>query len=217
MLYAILCYHDEDAVGSWTKEQDAAVMQKLSVVQDKLTKQGRLGPVARLLPTTADMPIDAAVAASLADWQGQLSERLGVVIGETAVDLDGERGNVRTKETNLGNLVADIMRETTGADVAQRIAHPRVRPIAEQRDGERDREHRRIATAAGAEQSGSQPAQTVLRRHGRGRRIAGWRGFSQRHRRIIAQSLLAPRRAAQPRKSYIIPSILGSHSDMIGM
>ena len=28
-------------------------MQKLAVVQDKLTKQGRLGPVARLLPTTA--------------------------------------------------------------------------------------------------------------------------------------------------------------------
>jgi hypothetical protein len=53
MLYAILCYHDEDFVGSWTKEQDAAVMQKLAVVQEKLTKQGRLGPVARLLPTTA--------------------------------------------------------------------------------------------------------------------------------------------------------------------
>jgi hypothetical protein len=27
MLYAILCYHDEDFVGSWTKEQDAEVMQ----------------------------------------------------------------------------------------------------------------------------------------------------------------------------------------------
>ena len=53
MLYAILCYHDEDTVGSWSKEQDAAVMKKLAVVQDKLTKQGRLGPVARLLPTTA--------------------------------------------------------------------------------------------------------------------------------------------------------------------
>jgi hypothetical protein len=53
MLYAILCYHDEDIVGSWTKEQDAAVLQKLAVVQDRLTKQGRLGPVARLLPTTA--------------------------------------------------------------------------------------------------------------------------------------------------------------------
>jgi hypothetical protein len=53
MLYAILCYHDEDAVGSWSKEQDAAVMAKLAIVQDRLTKQGRLGPVARLLPTTA--------------------------------------------------------------------------------------------------------------------------------------------------------------------
>ena len=53
MLYAILCYNDEDLVGSWSKEQDAAVMAKLAVVQEKLTKQGRLGPVARLLPTTA--------------------------------------------------------------------------------------------------------------------------------------------------------------------
>ena len=53
MLYAILCYHDEDFVGSWSKEQDAGVMKKLRLVQDKLVEQGRLGPVARLLPTTA--------------------------------------------------------------------------------------------------------------------------------------------------------------------
>ena len=53
MLYAILCYHDEDLTSSWSKEHDAAVMQKLSLVQDKLAKQGRLGPVARLLPTTS--------------------------------------------------------------------------------------------------------------------------------------------------------------------
>ena len=53
MLYAILCYHDEDHVGSWSKEHDADVMQKLAVVQEQLAKQGRLGPVARLLPTTA--------------------------------------------------------------------------------------------------------------------------------------------------------------------
>jgi hypothetical protein len=53
MLYAILCYHDEDFVGSWSKEQDQAVMKKLAVVQENLAKQGRLGPVARLLPTTA--------------------------------------------------------------------------------------------------------------------------------------------------------------------
>ena len=53
MLYAILCYHDEDFVGSWSKEQDAAVISKLTVVQDRLKREGRLGPVARLLPTTA--------------------------------------------------------------------------------------------------------------------------------------------------------------------
>ena len=53
MLYAILCYHDEDLVGSWSREHDASVMEKLAVVHDKLKKQGRLGPVARLLPTTA--------------------------------------------------------------------------------------------------------------------------------------------------------------------
>ena len=53
MLYAILCYHSEDVVGSWTKEEDDAVLAKLAVVHDKLAQQGRLGPVARLLPTTA--------------------------------------------------------------------------------------------------------------------------------------------------------------------
>ena len=53
MLYAILCYHDEDFVGSWSKEQEATVMKKLAVVQQKLAEEGRLGPVARLLPTTA--------------------------------------------------------------------------------------------------------------------------------------------------------------------
>ncbi|MCG6207094.1 YciI family protein [Rhodopseudomonas sp. HC1] len=53
MLYAILCYHDEDFVGSWSREEDAAVMERLKAVHGKLAAQGQLGPVARLLPTTA--------------------------------------------------------------------------------------------------------------------------------------------------------------------
>ena len=53
MLYAILCYHSEDIVCAWSREEDAAVMSKLAVVQEKLARQGRLGPVARLMPTTA--------------------------------------------------------------------------------------------------------------------------------------------------------------------
>src|SRR6185312_16837065 len=53
MLYAILCYNNEDATASWTKEQDDAVMEKLHAVQQPLIAQGRLGPTARLMPTTA--------------------------------------------------------------------------------------------------------------------------------------------------------------------
>ena len=53
MLYAILCYDSEDIVSAWTKEEDDAAMAKLAVVQSKLAQQGRLGPVARLMPTTA--------------------------------------------------------------------------------------------------------------------------------------------------------------------
>jgi hypothetical protein len=53
MLYAILCYDQEEVVSAWTKEQDDAAIAKLTVVQEKLAKQGRLGPVARLMPTTA--------------------------------------------------------------------------------------------------------------------------------------------------------------------
>jgi hypothetical protein len=53
MQYAILCYHDEKVTCAWSKEEDDAVMAKLGVVMERLTKQGKLGPVARLLPTTA--------------------------------------------------------------------------------------------------------------------------------------------------------------------
>lgn len=53
MEYAILCYHDEKVVTSWTKEEDDAVLAKLAVVQERLARDGKLGPVVRLLPTTA--------------------------------------------------------------------------------------------------------------------------------------------------------------------
>lgn len=43
---------------------------------------------------------------------------LGEVVGQTAVILDGERANVRTGETNLGDIITDSMLLVTGADVA---------------------------------------------------------------------------------------------------
>ena len=53
MLYALLCYNAEDVVFSWSQAEDDAVMARLAVVQDRLTKAGKLGPALRLLPTTA--------------------------------------------------------------------------------------------------------------------------------------------------------------------
>ena len=52
MQYAILCYDREDVVESWTPEQDGAVIAQLDVVTDRLAREGRLGPVVRLMPTT---------------------------------------------------------------------------------------------------------------------------------------------------------------------
>lgn len=43
---------------------------------------------------------------------------LDTVIGETEISLNGERQHVRTQETNLGNLVADMLRYYTNADIA---------------------------------------------------------------------------------------------------
>ncbi len=53
MQYAILCYHSEDVVCAWSKEEDAAVMARLKTVHEPLAAAGKLGPVARLMPTTA--------------------------------------------------------------------------------------------------------------------------------------------------------------------
>lgn len=53
MLYTILCYNDEAITTAWTKEEDEAVMARLDVVHQRLTRDGKLGPSLRLLPTTS--------------------------------------------------------------------------------------------------------------------------------------------------------------------
>ena len=53
MHYAILCYHDEKVTSAWSKEYDDEIMTKLGGVMEKLVQTGKLGPVARLVPTTA--------------------------------------------------------------------------------------------------------------------------------------------------------------------
>jgi len=53
MLYAFLCYNNEDAVFSWSQAEDDAVMAKLAEVHKPLAEAGRFGPAVRLMPTTA--------------------------------------------------------------------------------------------------------------------------------------------------------------------
>jgi hypothetical protein len=48
MLYALLAYHEEHVVQSWSDEEDAALMAQLQGAHERLTREGRLGPAARL-------------------------------------------------------------------------------------------------------------------------------------------------------------------------
>lgn len=74
--------------------------------------------VPRFLHVDAAVPDEPAMAEVVAGYAAALDEELGTVIGETAVPLDATRATVRTAESNYGNLIADAMREHTGADVA---------------------------------------------------------------------------------------------------
>ena len=53
MLYALLCYNDEDTVWAWDKPQDDAVMACIAAVRGPLEAAGKMGPSLRLLPSTA--------------------------------------------------------------------------------------------------------------------------------------------------------------------
>ena len=114
MLYAILCYNDEDVVWSWSKEEDAAVMARLTVVQERLIKAGKMGPSLRLLPTTA--------ATTLRKTE------------EPPLVIDGPFAE--TKEQLLGFYVIDVENLEAALDVARELAAANpggayeIRPIA---------------------------------------------------------------------------------------
>ena len=54
----------------------------------------------------------------LTDYEAQLDEELGEVIGETTVDLDVRQKTVRSEESNFGNWLTDVIRADVEADVA---------------------------------------------------------------------------------------------------
>ncbi len=87
MLYAVLCYHQEEIVSAWTREEDDACLARLAVVQDKVAKQGRLGPVARLLPTTSATTLRKSGGEPLV-IDGPFAETKEQLLGFYMVDCD---------------------------------------------------------------------------------------------------------------------------------
>jgi len=112
MMYALLCYHNEDVVWSWSKEEDDAVMGRLAVVHERLIKEGKLGPSLRLLPTTS--------ATTLRKSQNLV--------------IDGPYAE--TKEQLLGFYVIDVPDLDGALEIARELAQANpggayeIRPIA---------------------------------------------------------------------------------------
>ncbi|MFL6624448.1 MAG: YciI family protein [Sulfurifustis sp.] len=98
MLYAILCYNLESVVCSWTKEKDDEVMAHHRAVVNELAVQGKLGPVARLMPTTTATTVRA---------------------GREPIVLDGPFAE--TKEQLLGFYVVDCATLDEVVEIARRL------------------------------------------------------------------------------------------------
>ena len=86
MLYAILAYHVEETVASWTPEEDAAVMDGLLRVHDRLDKEGCLGPAARLGPTGQACTLRGPGAGVVID--GPFAETKEQLLGLYVVDRE---------------------------------------------------------------------------------------------------------------------------------
>ena len=95
---------------------DAREMGRIDLNIDK--KTGKLESIDwKIIPVTKEYQDDPSFATIHAKY-GALLKDLEREVGRTTVDLDMKSENVRTRETNMGNFIADAYRQATGADVA---------------------------------------------------------------------------------------------------
>lgn len=115
-----LLYDGRSAMAEAMVEGEFVVAIDLEITV-KESKEGarsiRWRPRFRIIDT-ADVQPDPKVAARVSEYQRFLSKELDVPLGRTAFKLDSRKVAVRTAEAAVGNLIADAMRERTGADVA---------------------------------------------------------------------------------------------------
>jgi 5'-nucleotidase/UDP-sugar diphosphatase len=115
--------HSHTKVAKPVKIGETLVVQawehgKVLGVLDLTVENGRViewdGRLEEIKPKPGDE--DTQVQAFINGYSQKIDLIMNVYVGETEEDLDGEK--VRKAETNLGDLVADIMREVSGADAA---------------------------------------------------------------------------------------------------
>ena len=67
---------------------------------------------------TSEVEPDSELAAALEKYTDKMETEMIKELGEFKVDLDGRFSSVRTRETNLGNFICDVMVAATNADFA---------------------------------------------------------------------------------------------------
>lgn len=85
MYYAILAYHEEGVVESWSKEEDSALMTELLEINDRLVAEKSLGPAARLGPTRGAVTLRGKGTGMVID--GPFAETKEQLLGFYVVDF----------------------------------------------------------------------------------------------------------------------------------
>ena len=93
--------------------------RNLGRIELNISARGKLESIDwEVIPVTDALPEDPETAAVAAEYEKKLSSELDLPVGRTRVALDARQQTNRSRETNLGNFIAEAYRTTTGADVA---------------------------------------------------------------------------------------------------
>jgi 2',3'-cyclic-nucleotide 2'-phosphodiesterase (5'-nucleotidase family) len=97
---------------------DAVNLGRIDVTVTKGAPTRRVETKWELIPVTDQIPDTPEVAALVKQYEAVMASRLTVAAGETRLALDTRNDIVRTQESAVGNLIADLARAAVQADVA---------------------------------------------------------------------------------------------------